>query len=90
MTVDVRRRAVPRDEAWDEARAQSPCVDVCRLDPATGWCEGCGRTGNEIASWLAMTPELRARLRPDLDRRLAELDRRRAADPARSQEETTP
>jgi predicted Fe-S protein YdhL (DUF1289 family) len=30
---------------------QSPCVDICRIDRATGWCEGCGRTIDEIARW---------------------------------------
>lgn len=29
----------------------SPCVGVCVLDKATGWCEGCLRTGPEIAEW---------------------------------------
>ena len=22
----------------------SPCTDVCRMDEASGWCEGCART----------------------------------------------
>lgn len=29
----------------------SPCISVCRIDPATGWCEGCARTLQEIADW---------------------------------------
>ena len=29
----------------------SPCINVCRLDPATGWCEGCARSIDEIAAW---------------------------------------
>ncbi len=29
----------------------SPCVNVCRMDDATGWCEGCQRTLAEIAAW---------------------------------------
>jgi uncharacterized protein len=29
----------------------SPCVSVCRLDRATGWCLGCRRTLEEIADW---------------------------------------
>jgi len=32
----------------------SPCVGVCTLDPAMGWCLGCGRTSDEIASWLGL------------------------------------
>jgi uncharacterized protein len=35
----------------------SPCTNVCRLDPRTGWCEGCLRTIDEIAAWSAMSDE---------------------------------
>ena len=31
--------------------AVSPCVGVCRLDDATGYCLGWARTGDEIAGW---------------------------------------
>ena len=29
----------------------SPCVNVCRIDPATGLCLGCLRTLAEVAGW---------------------------------------
>ena len=29
----------------------SPCTSVCRMDAATGWCEGCLRTIDEIIAW---------------------------------------
>jgi len=29
----------------------SPCISVCRMDAATGLCEGCFRTLDEIAGW---------------------------------------
>ncbi|MGK6305632.1 DUF1289 domain-containing protein [Variovorax sp. DT-64] len=29
----------------------SPCISVCRIDPASGLCEGCLRTIDEIAAW---------------------------------------
>ncbi|MFN9709241.1 MAG: DUF1289 domain-containing protein [Burkholderiales bacterium] len=32
----------------------SPCIGLCRLDPVTGWCQGCLRTIEEIQAW----PEL--------------------------------
>lgn len=35
----------------------SPCVNVCRMVPATGLCEGCARTIDEIAGWGAMDDE---------------------------------
>ena len=27
----------------------SPCINICRMHAATGWCEGCARTIDEIA-----------------------------------------
>jgi predicted Fe-S protein YdhL (DUF1289 family) len=33
----------------------SPCVNVCRMDERTGWCEGCLRTLDEIAAWSALS-----------------------------------
>ena len=41
-------RAAVLDE---EATAPSPCISVCRMDAATGLCEGCFRTLDEIAGW---------------------------------------
>jgi len=38
-------------EFVEPQRVASPCVKICRLDTATGWCLGCGRTGGEIATW---------------------------------------
>ena len=29
----------------------SPCVSVCLMDEATGWCQGCWRTLDEIRLW---------------------------------------
>lgn len=38
------------------AAIKSPCVKICVVDPATGWCEGCFRTLNEIGSWARYSP----------------------------------
>ena len=35
----------------------SPCINVCRMKPETGLCEGCLRTLDEIASWSAMSAQ---------------------------------
>ena len=37
---------------FDEA--PSPCISVCRMDPASELCEGCLRTLDEIALWGRM------------------------------------
>jgi len=29
----------------------SPCINICQMHAATGWCAGCLRTLDEIASW---------------------------------------
>ena len=29
----------------------SPCVSLCQMHAATGWCRGCLRTLDEIAGW---------------------------------------
>jgi len=39
------------------ATVPSPCRNVCQMDPESGLCRGCGRTLQEIAEWLEMTPE---------------------------------
>jgi predicted Fe-S protein YdhL (DUF1289 family) len=54
---------------------KSPCIDVCRFDAATGWCEGCGRTREEIAQWRKLTPYRRAAAERDLGRRMRQLSK---------------
>jgi uncharacterized protein len=34
---------------------ETPCINICLLDEATGTCLGCGRTLAEIASWAQMS-----------------------------------
>lgn len=36
---------------------KSPCVSVCRMHEASGWCEGCLRTLDEIAVWSMLDEE---------------------------------
>ncbi|MGV1013635.1 MAG: DUF1289 domain-containing protein [Methyloceanibacter sp.] len=48
----------------------SPCVGVCTLDQATGWCLGCGRSGDEIARWATMGEANQLACWAELPRRL--------------------
>ena len=32
----------------------SPCINICQMHAATGWCAGCQRTLDEIAGWSRM------------------------------------
>lgn len=36
------------------AGVPSPCVSVCAIDEATGFCAGCLRTIDEIAAWSVL------------------------------------
>ena len=29
----------------------SPCISICKTDPVTGFCYGCGRTNDEKKIW---------------------------------------
>ncbi len=44
----------------------SPCVNLCSIDPADGYCEGCRRTLDEIARWTIMSDADRARVMAEL------------------------
>lgn len=53
------------------SRPSSPCTKVCILDAATGLCEGCGRTRDEIALWGSLSEPKRRAIMATLDGRLA-------------------
>jgi uncharacterized protein len=60
MSAAPRPALVPPPAPDDPARpVRSPCISVCRIDAATGWCEGCQRTLDEIAGWGTMPDEAR-------------------------------
>lgn len=57
----------------------SPCIDVCKMDEASGLCQGCYRSLAEIAAWssasdpeksliLAAVSQRRVRLDPAVGR----------------------
>jgi predicted Fe-S protein YdhL (DUF1289 family) len=62
-----------------DARTDSPCIDVCRIDTATGLCEGCLRTIDEIAVWASLDASARRAILDRLPQRW-----RRAVAPAAS------
>ena len=48
------------DAKFDKAtQVPSPCINVCRIDPVTQWCEGCLRTLDEIAEWSVLDADER-------------------------------
>jgi predicted Fe-S protein YdhL (DUF1289 family) len=73
-TPQLQSRLLERERRRAERRRllasgpASPCIAVCRLDEATGFCEGCYRTIDEIRDWIIMLPDERH----DVLQRLAE------------------
>ena len=55
---------------------ESPCILVCSIDMATGYCFGCGRTRDEIGDWLTMSPDRRSAVMAELPARLETVERR--------------
>ena len=52
-------------------RVESPCVGVCLIDEATGLCEGCLRTLDEVALWGSSSAQQRREILLNVDRRRA-------------------
>jgi predicted Fe-S protein YdhL (DUF1289 family) len=57
----------------DTSPVASPCTNVCRMDAATGWCEGCLRTIDEIAGWSTMDDAHKRAVWQAIDERRAAL-----------------
>jgi predicted Fe-S protein YdhL (DUF1289 family) len=75
----MRRCEAPAAPAKMPSAVPSPCINVCRMDDATGWCAGCLRTIDEIAAWSALDDEARREIWVDLGRRRLEWRQRQAA-----------
>jgi predicted Fe-S protein YdhL (DUF1289 family) len=55
---------------------ESPCILVCSIDMATGYCFGCGRTREEICAWTLYTSEERRSIMAALPARLETVERK--------------
>lgn len=49
--------------------APSPCIKVCVVDGATGWCLGCARALSEIGGWLHMNDDEKRKVLESLPER---------------------
>ncbi len=48
---------------------RSPCINVCRIDSRSGYCEGCRRTVEEITRWPLASDAERAAVVAELSGR---------------------
>ena len=53
---------------------RSPCVSICRIEPATGYCVGCHRTIDEIADWGTMSDDRKRGVWQQIRQRRSALD----------------
>jgi predicted Fe-S protein YdhL (DUF1289 family) len=51
---------------------ESPCRNICEIDPKTQLCVGCARSLHEITGWTSGTPEWRASVMAALPERRAQ------------------
>jgi predicted Fe-S protein YdhL (DUF1289 family) len=56
----------------------SPCLGICRMDEATGFCLGCARSGEEVAIWRDVGDAHRRKIWASLPDRYAKLGLRLA------------
>ncbi|MCK5932126.1 MAG: DUF1289 domain-containing protein [Fulvimarina manganoxydans] len=52
----------------------TPCIQICVLDPHSGLCRGCGRTGAEIAAWPTLDRASRRAVMAELPSRIRSAD----------------
>ena len=53
-----------------DATRETPCIGVCKMDPHTALCVGCGRALQEIAGWGRMQSAERRAIMATLDQRM--------------------
>jgi uncharacterized protein len=47
----------------------SPCINICRMNPQTGLCEGCFRTIDEIVKWGTADNDFKRAVWVEIERR---------------------
>ena len=57
------------DPHIDSGPVPSPCVDICKMNPQTGFCDGCLRTLDEIASWSNASDDIKRAVWVEVERR---------------------
>lgn len=58
----------------EQTPVPSPCINVCRMVPETGLCQGCMRTIEEIVAWGKADDAYKRVVWAEIRRREAEID----------------
>ena len=57
----------------DQTPVPSPCINICRMVPDTGLCEGCMRTIDEIVAWGRADDDYKRSVWAEIRRREAQI-----------------
>ena len=57
----------------DQTPVPSPCINICRMEPNTGLCEGCMRTIDEIVAWGRADDDYKRSVWAEIRRREAQI-----------------
>ena len=80
MSAARRLAARAREVQAMATQLPSPCVSVCRMGEASGLCEGCWRTLDEIRAWSRLDDAGKRAVWARIERRLGEAAPAQAAD----------
>ncbi|WP_296951736.1 DUF1289 domain-containing protein [uncultured Massilia sp.] len=67
----MNQQALPPEQ---QTPVPSPCINVCKMSPATGLCEGCLRTIDEIRAWRAASDDDKRAIWAEIRRREGQID----------------
>ncbi|MBL0167125.1 MAG: DUF1289 domain-containing protein [Propionivibrio sp.] len=59
-------------QARKQKAAESPCINICTMDAANGFCVGCFRTLDEISVWSSASNDERLNILDAVARRREE------------------
>lgn len=48
---------------------KSPCISICSIEEATGYCKGCYRTVQEVGEWLYYSDSQKKQVLTQIDLR---------------------
>jgi hypothetical protein len=67
------RTMSPIFQAEQQTPVPSPCINVCKMSPVTGLCEGCLRTIDEIIAWSRADDDYKRAVWAEIRRREAHI-----------------
>lgn len=75
--TDAEKGGKQTQDVWTRETVDSPCVNICQMDPETQLCLGCARTLDEIGTWSRLSNDARRTIMDDLPNRTVSTNKRR-------------